>query len=111
MATAYLSSTNTITEEHNHAPPTLIPTSDGSYILSHLRKDTSTQLTNFVISMENPHTYAMIATMDTPIKIKLPTTITIDGSHNQQIVHIQLNPHNRSVLGRAYISLFRTPLT
>jgi hypothetical protein len=88
MATAYLSSTNAITAKHNHAPSTLIPTLDGSYILSHVRKDTSTQLTNFVISMENPHTYAMIATMDTPIKIKLPTTITIVGYHYQQIVHI-----------------------
>jgi len=103
MATAYLSSTNIITAEHNHASPTLIPTPDGYYILSHLRKDTYTRLTNFVISMGNPHTYAMIATMDTPIKIKLPTTITIDGSHHQQIVYIQLIPHNRSVSSRQSI--------
>ena len=53
----------------------------------------------------------MIATMDPPIKITLLTTITIVGSHHQQIVHIQLNPHNRSVLGRAYTSIFQNPLT
>ena len=110
MATAYLSSTNAITAEHNHASPTLIPTPDGSYILSYLRKDTSTQLTNFAISMENHHAYAIIATMDTPIKIKLPTTITIDGSNHQQIFHLQHNPQYRSVLGRANTSLFQNPL-
>jgi hypothetical protein len=53
----------------------------------------------------------MMATIDTPIKIRLPTTITIACSHHQQIVHIQLNPYNRSILGRAYLGLFQTPLT
>jgi hypothetical protein len=61
--------------------------------------------------MANPHTYAMISTMDTLVKARLPTTITIAGFHHQQIVHIQLNPHNRSILGRAYASLFQNPLT
>ncbi len=53
----------------------------------------------------------MISTMDTPVKVRLPTTITIAGSHHQQIVHIQLNPHNRNIMGRAYASLFQNPLT
>ena len=53
----------------------------------------------------------MLATIENPIKIRLPTTITIAGSHYQQIVHIQLNPHNKSILGRAYLGLFRNPLT
>jgi hypothetical protein len=48
----------------------------------------------------------MLATLDSPIKIRLPTTITIAGSHHQQIVHIQVNPHKRSILGRAYMGLF-----
>ena len=61
--------------------------------------------------MANPHTYAMISTMDIPVKIRLSTTITIAGSHHQQIVHIQLNPHNRNILGRAYACLFQNPLT
>ncbi len=53
----------------------------------------------------------MLATIDTPIKIRLPTTITVAGFHHQQIVHIHLNPHNRSILGRAYLGLFQNPLT
>jgi len=61
--------------------------------------------------MAIPHTYAMISTMDTPIEIRLPTTITIAGSHHLQIAHIQLNPHKRSIMGRAYACLFQNPLT
>ena len=53
----------------------------------------------------------MMATMDTPVKIRLPTTITIASPHHQQIVHIQLNPHNRSILGRAYANIFQNSLT
>jgi len=52
----------------------------------------------------------MLATIDTPIKIRLPTTITIAGSHHQHIAHDQLNPHNRSILGREYTGLFQNPL-
>ena len=61
--------------------------------------------------MANPHTYAMISTMNTQIKVRLPTTITIAGSHHQQIVHIKLNQHNRNIMGRAYAGLFQNPLT
>ncbi len=61
--------------------------------------------------MANAHTYAMISTMDTPAKIRLPTIITIDGSHHQQIVHIQLNPQNRNILSKAYAGLFQNLLT
>jgi hypothetical protein len=68
-------------------------------------------MTNFVISLANPKAYAMLATIDTPIKIRLPTTITIAGSHHQQIAHIQLNPYNRSILGRAYAGLCQNILT
>jgi ribonuclease BN (tRNA processing enzyme) len=110
-AISYLSSTNNITSEYTTTPSTLIPTPDCSIIISHLHKDTSSQLTNFVISMANSHTYAIISTMDIPIKIRLPTTIIIAGSHHQQIVHIQLNPHNRNIMGRAYAALFQNPLT
>jgi hypothetical protein len=111
MAITYLSSISITTSAADKAPPTLLPSPDGAYIISHLRKDTSSQLTNFVISIASPQAYAMLATLDSPIKIRLPTTITIAGSHHQQIVHIQLNPHNRSILGRAYLGLFQNPLT
>ena len=110
-AISHLSSINNITSDYATTTPKFIPTPDGSFVISHLRKDTSSQLTNFVVSMANPHTYAMISTMDTPVKVRLPTTITIAGSHHQQIVHIQLNPHNRSIIGRTYAGLFQNPLT
>ncbi len=61
--------------------------------------------------MANPHTYAMITTTDTPVKIRLPTIITIVGSHHYQIIHIQFNPHNSSILGRTYAGLLQNPLT
>ena len=111
MAISYLPSIKVVTPEYLSTTPALLPTPVGAYIVSHLRKDTSSQLTNFVISLAHPHAYAMLATIDTPIKIRLPTTISIAGSHHQQIVHIQLNPHNRSILGRAYAGLFQNPLT
>ena len=109
MANSYLSSLTITTPDYLNTTPTLLPTPDGAYIISHLHKDTSTQQTSFVISLANPQAYAMLATIDTPIKIRLPTTITIACSHHQQIAHIQLNPHNRSIVGRAYLALFQNP--
>ena len=82
MATAFLASLIGAVDPHN-TTPTLHPTPDGAYIISHIRKDNSTQLTNFVISLAHPQAYAMLATIDTPIKIRLPTTITIAGSQYQ----------------------------
>jgi hypothetical protein len=111
VANSYLSSLNIITPKYLNTSPTLLPTPDGAYVISHLRKDTSSQLTSFIISLAHSQAYAMLATIDTKIKIRLPTTITIAGSHHQQIVHIQLNPHNRSILGRAYLGMFQKPLT
>ena len=110
MVTTYLTCTNTTTHEYATATPTLISAPDSSHIISLLRKYSSSQLTNYVISMANYYSYAMLATLDILVKIGLPTTITIAGSHHQQIVHIQLNPHNKSILGRAYTNLFQNPL-
>jgi len=111
MAISYLTFINIITPEYLTTTPILPPTPEGSYIISHLRKNPSSQMINFVISLANPQAYAMLATIDTPIKIRLSTTITIAGSHHQEIVHIQLNPHNKSILGRAYAGLYQNPLT
>jgi len=111
MANSYLPSLSITPPEYLNTSPTLLPTPDGAYNIFHLRKDTSSQLTSFVISLAHPQAYAMLATIDTPFKIRLPTTITIGGSYHQQIVHIQLNPHNRSILGRAYLGFFQKPLT
>ena len=106
MANTFLTSTHTTTHAHATTTPTLIATPYGFHIISHPRKDTSSQRTNHVISVENYHSYAMLAATDTPVKICLPTTITIAGSHHQQIVHIRFNPHIISIMGRAYTNLF-----
>jgi hypothetical protein len=63
------------------------------------------------LAIEQLLKYAMLATIDTPIKIRIPTTITIAGSQHQQIIHIQLNPHNKSILSKAYLGLFQNPHT
>jgi hypothetical protein len=52
---------------------------DGSYILSHAKKDTSSQHTNFVISVEDSAAYAMFATQTYPIKAGFNTFTTSRG--------------------------------
>ena len=53
------------------------------YILAHLEKDTSTQNTNFVVSLSYPTAYAMLATLANPIKVPLPTSTTTLGQIRQ----------------------------
>jgi hypothetical protein len=56
MATSYLSSNNNIASDYASAPPTLVPSPDGLYIISHLHKDTSSQLqTSSYIYGQPPH--------------------------------------------------------
>jgi hypothetical protein len=111
MAISFLASLTVGTPDYLITTPILQPTSDGAYIISHVRKDNSSQLPNFVIFLAHPRAYAMLATVETPIKIRIPTTITIAGSQHQQIIHIQLNPHNISILDRAFLGLFQIPHT
>jgi len=40
---------------------------DGSFIISQNRKPSSSQNTNFVISLPDPEAYALLATLDLPI--------------------------------------------
>jgi len=96
-ALSFLTFTNTLTHAYASKTVTLDPTLNGSHIIYHLKKDpmTSTQHTNCVNAMADPNTYAMMATLDTPIKVKLPTTITISDSPHQQIANIKFNPHNK----------------
>jgi hypothetical protein len=108
---AYLTSLRSLTPQYSSATPHLKPAPDGSYIISQPRRNNSSQPTNFIISPADEHTYALLTTLDGPVKVKLQTTITIAGSHHQQIVQLNLNPHSRSILGRAYCSLFQNNLT
>ena len=110
-ASAFLTYTKVSTHEYATATPSLNPNPDGSYIISHLKKDKSSQTTNCVLSLSNINAYAMLATLHTQVKVKLPTTVTIAGAHHQQILHIHLNPHKRSIMSRAYLSLFQNPFT
>jgi len=78
------------------------PAPDGSHIITHPEKLNSTILTNFVISMEDEHAYAMLATPEGPIRTQLRTLICIRGNTHSQVIHMQFNPHTRSILGRTY---------
>ncbi len=89
--------------------PTLRPAPDGSYIITHQKRNSTTNNTHYIISLEDPYAYAMLATLEGPIH--LHTLINIRGTNHTQVIHIQLNPHTRSILGRTYHQLFLTPGT
>ena len=72
MVISFLASLNVVAPDYLSTTPTLQPTPDGTYIIFHVRKDNSCQLTNFAISLAHPQAYAMLATIDTPIKIRIP---------------------------------------
>ena len=52
--------------------------------------------------MEDEHAYALLATLVGSIRTQLSILICFRGSAHYQIVHIQINPHARNVLGRIY---------
>ena len=51
----------------------------------------------------------MLTTLEVPICIQLHTLINIRGTNHSQVIHIQINPHTRSILNRTYHQLFLTP--
>ena len=53
----------------------------------------------------------MLATLEGPIRTQLHTLINVQGTNNTLIIHRQLNPHTRSILGHMYSQLFLTPST
>jgi hypothetical protein len=106
---AFLSSIRELTTTHTQTYSTLKQAPDGAYIMSHPKKDTSTQNTNFVISLTEPTAYAMLATLTDPIKTPLPTNTTTRGQTRQQITTLNLTPHTRSILGRTYAQLLTVP--
>ena len=94
---------------HSHSTILLRAAPDGTYILSHAKKDNSTQNTNFVVSIEDPVAYAMLATQNDPIKTTLKTNTTSRRQTRQQITPINITTHTRSVLGRIYWQLLTNP--
>ncbi len=75
----YLSLMGQLTEAMAQLEPEIQATPDGAYIIFHNRKPFSSQHTDFIISIPHPSTYAILATMNTSIKIPLPTLVTIRG--------------------------------
>ncbi len=64
--------------------------------------NTSSQNTNFVISLADPTAYAMLATLTDPVKTKLNTDITTRGQTKLHITAINLVAHTKSILDRNY---------
>ena len=98
---AFLSSTMASTADYSHAQSTLQLAPDGSYIVSHSKKDSNSHSTNCVISTTDPASYAMIATLTDPIKNNLTTSITARGQSRPQVASGKLTVHTRMRIKRA----------
>jgi len=61
--------------------------------------------------MEDEYLYAMLATLESPIRTKLRTLFNIRGTDHSQTIHIQMNPHTCNVHGRTYRQLYLIPCT
>jgi hypothetical protein len=108
-AEAFLSSIRELKTTHTQFSKPLKPATNGSYILAHPKKDSSTHITNFVVFIAGPAAYAMLATLAEPIKFTLPTNTTTRGHIRQQITTLNLTSHTRSILGRTYAQLLVNP--
>jgi hypothetical protein len=73
---AFLSSIRKLATTHTQSYTNLKHALDGSFILTHPKKDTSTPNTDFVVSLSDPSAFAMLATLTDPIKIPLSTNAT-----------------------------------
>jgi hypothetical protein len=106
---AFLTSIQELQATRSHSTILLRAAPDGAYILFHAKKDNPTQNTNFVVSIEDPAAYAMLATQNAPIKMTLNTTTTSRGQTRQQVTPINITTHTRSVLGCNYGQLLTNP--
>ena len=102
---AFLSSIRELTTTHTQSYMNQGHAPIGSYILAHPKKDTSTQNTNFVVSLSDPSAYAMLATLADPSKVPLSTSTTTRGQIRQQITTLNLTTYTRSIIGRTYSQL------
>jgi hypothetical protein len=99
---AFLSSIQELTATHSQNFVALRAAPDGSFIISHAKKDISSQHANFVISMVDPTAYAILSTQNDPIKTSLDTTTTSRGQIKRKVTSINIKSHTMSVLGRTY---------
>ena len=101
----YLCLVGGLTTAFDQALPALQAIADGVYIMSHNRKAQSNQLTNFIIPLPSPTAYTLVSTLESFIKIPLPTLITVRGQPHPQTVNMNIISHMRSILGRNYQQL------
>jgi hypothetical protein len=106
---AFLSSIRELKTAHAQFQTTLKQAPDGSFILAQPKKDTSTQTTNYVISIADPVTCAMMATLTDPTKVTLSTNTITRGQIRHQIATLNLTAHTRSILGRTFAQLLADP--
>ena len=107
---AFLSSIRELKTAHTQPSTTLKQAPDGSFILAHPKKDTSTHTTSYIISMAEPATYAMFATLTDPTKVTLSINTIIRGQTRHQIATRDLTAlHIRSILERTYAQLLVDP--
>jgi hypothetical protein len=104
-----LTSIQELQATHSHSITLLRAAPDGAYILSHAKKDNSTQHTNFFVSIEDPSAYAMLASQNDSIRMTLNTTTTSRVQTRQQITPVNITAHTKSVLGRNYWQLLTNP--
>ncbi len=108
---SFLINTLRIDDNYSLATATLRPAPDGAHIIPHQKRNSTANNTHYIISLEDPYAYAMFAPLEGPIRIQLHTLINIRGTNHSQVIHIQINPRTRSILGRIYHQLFLTPDT
>ena len=75
------------------------------------KRNSTNNNTLYIMSMDDEYACAMLATLESPVQTHLRTLITIRGTNHSQIIHIQINSHTRSVLGRTHHQLYLTPGT
>ena len=63
-------------------------TLDGSFILPHQKRNTTTNQTYYVISMNDEHVYDMLATPESLTRTQLRTLINIRDTNHALITHI-----------------------
>ena len=84
----FLTNIQHLDDNFSFAITQLKPTLDGTYIIPHQKHNYPTNITHYIISLEDPNSYAMLATLEGPICTRLHTLINIRGTNHGHIVHI-----------------------
>jgi hypothetical protein len=82
LALSHLNTHGLLRPHYEQAQHGMQSAPDGSFIISQNRKPSSSQNTNFGISLLDPVAYALFAMLDSPIQLHLNTHITIRGQHH-----------------------------